>query len=248
MRPRNRFRTRGGRPAGRGRCRSARLALLLAFAGVGARAEGQYLAVFVDGRILHVTGARLVDTRSLRLTLPDGGSIDVPVTRVDRVIDDAVEPKPEPMPTPAPSCTADFVDAPLPPGTPFAADILEAGRVANLAPRLVAAVVGAESNWNPYAVSRVGAAGLMQLMPAVWMTQGLPTPYDPRSNILAGCRHLRALVERFHDLALALAAYNAGAAVVEQTGGVPRYRETRSFVRRVLGRFCPAAAAGEPAR
>ncbi len=83
---------------------------------------------------------------------------------------------------------------------------------------------------------------MMQLMPSVWLEQRVADPYDPRANLRAGCRHLRALLDRFKEVPKALAAYNAGIATVERSGGIPPYRETREFVRRVLGEFCPAPA------
>ncbi len=208
-------------------------------------AEAQYLAVFVDGRLLKVTAATLVGTRRIHLDLPGGGSIEVPLTRLDRVIADEVEAKPEPIPEA--SCRFDYAGQTMPPHTPFAAQIRRASKSANLSPALVAAVVAAESAFRPWAVSRVGAAGLMQLMPSVWLEQGLASPYEPAANLRAGCRHLRALLDRFGDLTLALAAYNAGIATVAKSGGVPPYRETRDFVRRVYARYCPehpAAGAG----
>lgn len=220
------------------------VALLLTMVLGGRVAGAQYLAVFVDGRLLPVKAARLLDERRIRLELPAGGAIEVPLTRLDHVIEDAVEPDPQPVPTPLPSCPHRFDEEALPQRTPFAAEITAAARAADLHPRLVAAVVAAESAFQPYAVSRVGAAGLMQLMPAVWLGAGLQTPYDPASNLRVGSRHLGELVTRFGgDLTLALAAYNAGAAAVEKYGGVPPYAETRGYVRRVLGRFCPAPAA-----
>ncbi len=200
-------------------------------------AHAQYLAVFVDGRLLKVTAARLVGTGSIRLDLPGGGSIEVPLTRLDRVIADEVEAKPEPIPEA--SCRFDYAGQALPRDTPFAAQIRRASKSANLSPVLVAAVVAAESAFKPWAVSRVGAGGLMQLMPSVWLEQGLVSPYEPAANLRAGCRHLRALLDRFGDLTLALAAYNAGIATVAKSGGVPPYRETRDFVRRVYARYCP---------
>ncbi len=203
-------------------------------------AEGQYLAVFVDGRILRVSGAKPVDSSRIRLDLPGGASLEVPITRLDRVIADEVEKEPAPIPKPA--CTLDYADQALPAGTPFADEIRRAGKEANLHPRLVAAVVAAESDFRPFAVSPVGAAGLMQLMPSVWVEQRLARPFDPGPNLLAGCRHLRALLDRFPDPVLALAAYNAGVAVVERSRGVPPYRETRDFIRRVMERFCATGA------
>ena len=216
-----------------------RLAWLLALSTLTPSvAVGQYLAVFEDGRILPVTGARLVGEVHIHLDLPGGGSLEVPLSRVDRVIEDVVEPEPEPIEEPP--CSPAFEALRLPEGTPFAKEIFDASRTADLHPRLVEAVVQAESAFNPFAVSRVGAGGLMQLMPSVWLPQGVTNPYDPKTNLRLGCRHLKALLDRFGDLSLALAAYNAGVATVEKSGGVPPYRETREFVRRVLARFCPA--------
>jgi soluble lytic murein transglycosylase-like protein len=213
------------------------LAVMICVLGRPGAADAQHLAVFVDGRLLKVTGARVVDAASIHLDLPGGGSIEVPLARLDRVIADEVEAAPEPIPEPA--CRYQYAAQALPPNTPFAEEITRASRGANLAPPLVAAVVAAESAFKPWAVSRVGAGGLMQLMPSVWLEQGLASPYEPASNLRAGCRHLRGLLDRFGDLTLALAAYNAGIATVVKANGVPAYRETREFVRRVLARFCP---------
>ena len=216
-------------------------ALLCVAVGRGV-ASAQYIAVFVDGRILAVTGARVIDASRFRLDLPGGGSLEVPLSRIDRVIADDVEPEPKPIPPPP--CLADYVAQPLAPGVPFAREISDAARAAKVHPLLVQAVVRAESDFKPWAVSRVGACGLMQLMPSVWLEQGLADPYDPQGNLRAGCRHLRALLDRFKELPAALAAYNAGVAAVERSGGIPPYRETREFVRRVLGEFCPAPGGG----
>jgi len=101
---------------------------------------------------------------------------------------------------------------------------------------LVAAVIEAESDNNPRAVSRRGARGLMQLMPKTARTLGVQDPFDPRANIDAGVRHLRALMDRFgsNNLPLVLAAYNAGEVAVIKHRGVPPYRETRAYVKRIL--------------
>ena len=207
-------------------------------------AEAQYLAVFVDGRLLPVREVRLVGNDRIRLELPVGGWLEVPLTRLDRVIEDAPAPvDPDEGPPEAP-CPAGWADQALPPATAFADEIVRASRHADLHPWLVAAVVEAESRFNPHAVSRVGAAGLMQLMPSVWHDEGVRNPFDPRANLRAGTRHLRRLLDRFGELPLALAAYNAGAATVERYGGIPPYRETRGYVRAVLARFCPPL--GEP--
>jgi len=103
---------------------------------------------------------------------------------------------------------------------------------------LIAAIIEAESEFNPRAVSRRGAQGLMQLMPETAVILGVSDPFDPRANIDGGVRHLRALMDRFdNDLPLALAAYNAGEVAVIKHRGVPPYRETRGYVNRILKRL-----------
>jgi len=112
----------------------------------------------------------------------------------------------------------------------------------NVSPDLVAAVIEAESEFNPRAVSRRGARGLMQLMPDTAKTLGVDDPFDPRENIEAGVRHLRALMDRFGDnLPLVLAAYNAGEVAVIKHRGVPPYRETRAYVKRIMKKLDRAA-------
>jgi len=110
-------------------------------------------------------------------------------------------------------------------------------------PRLVAAVIAVESEFNPRAVSRRGARGLMQLMPATAANLDVEDSFDTRKNIEGGVRHLRVLMDRYHnDLPLVLAAYNAGDNAVINYRGVPPYRETRQYVVRVLRRFDREAA------
>jgi soluble lytic murein transglycosylase-like protein len=99
--------------------------------------------------------------------------------------------------------------------------------------RLVHAVIEAESNYQPRARSRTGAKGLMQLMPATARLYAVRDPYDPRTNIEAGVRHLKSLLSRF-ELGLALAAYNAGEGAVRTYGGLPPFAETRAYVARIL--------------
>jgi soluble lytic murein transglycosylase-like protein len=101
--------------------------------------------------------------------------------------------------------------------------------------RLIWAVIRVESGLDHRAVSRKGARGLMQLMPKTAALLGVRNAFDPRENIHAGTRHLRAMMERFpYDLHLAIAAYNAGEKAVLNFGGVPPYPETRDYVVRVL--------------
>jgi soluble lytic murein transglycosylase-like protein len=91
-----------------------------------------------------------------------------------------------------------------------------------------------ESGFNPHATSPKGAMGLMQLMPETAREYALADPFEPQSNIEAGVRYLRALIDRFKSWPMALAAYNAGEAAVRRFGGIPPYPETRAYVRTVL--------------
>jgi len=101
-------------------------------------------------------------------------------------------------------------------------------------PALVKAMIRAESAFDPNAVSPSGARGLMQLMPATARHHGVSKVDDPRQNIRGGVGHLRSLLDRFHDMKLAIAAYNAGAASVTRYGGLPPFAETRTYVAKVL--------------
>lgn len=100
---------------------------------------------------------------------------------------------------------------------------------------LVKAVIRAESGYNPDAVSRKGAAGLMQLMPKTAQHLKVTNSFDPEENIRGGVKYLRFLLDTFRgDVTMALAAYNAGLARVAQYGGIPPYEETRNYVARVM--------------
>jgi soluble lytic murein transglycosylase-like protein len=111
----------------------------------------------------------------------------------------------------------------------------EAARQYGVEVGLIKAVIKAESDFDTYAVSRAGAQGLMQLMPATAELLEVEDPFDPAANIFAGVRHLRELLDRFNgNIPLAVAAYNAGALRVEAAGGIPAIEETRQYVQRVL--------------
>ncbi|HEX3107383.1 MAG TPA: lytic transglycosylase domain-containing protein [Terriglobales bacterium] len=101
-------------------------------------------------------------------------------------------------------------------------------------PNLVRALVKVESNFNPNAVSRKGAMGLMQLMPQTARQMKLTNPFNPEENVDAGVRHLKDLLDSYGgDVRLSLAAYNAGAGAVARSSGIPHYAETRNYVKRI---------------
>ncbi len=209
------------------------MALALAAAAAPARAE---LVILTGGEVLKVA-AYEVGEEEARLTLPGGGTMVLPLLRVERVVDDEVVPVVEPGESPpAPAFALRFeLGQPVPEG-PHGALLYEAARRHSLNPQVVAAVVRAESAFNPRAVSRKGACGLMQIMPATGQRFGLSRRelFEPRKNIDAGVRYLAWLAERFQgELPLVLAAYNAGEGTVARYRGVPPYRETREYIRRI---------------
>src|SRR5580658_5688105 len=135
------------------------------------------------------------------------------------------------------------------------AAIDEAAARHNVDPSLVRSVVKVESNFNPNAVSRKGAMGLMQLMPSTARSLNVSNPFDPQQNVEAGVRHLRKLLDSYGgDVRLSLAAYNAGSKAVSRSAGVPHFRETQNYVRRITdlynggeaGLNISSGAMGEP--
>ncbi len=114
----------------------------------------------------------------------------------------------------------------------------EAAQLYQLPHSFIRAVVRVESDFNPQVVSRAGAMGLMQLMPKTARSMGVSDPFDARQNILGGARYLRILANRFKgDLVLTVAAYNAGEGAVQKHRGIPPYKETQRYVRRVLKHY-----------
>lgn len=116
--------------------------------------------------------------------------------------------------------------------------IKEISRRHDMDPALIKAVIKAESDFDPHAVSKKGARGLMQLMPQTLKDLNVYNPFHPRDNINGGVKFLKQLLERFNNnLMLSLAAYNAGATVVEKYEAIPPFKETQGYVKRVLNYF-----------
>ncbi len=192
---------------------------IVALAALVPCARADYM-VLQTGQRIHVTGyERVGDT--LHLTMA-GGTLEIPADALVRV-------DPEDIFLPVKVRSLDV---------PYANFITESARAHGVAPELVASVIAVESNFNPNAVSWRSARGLMQLMPQTAARFGVTRVFDPQQNIEAGTKYLKELLLRYNgDLALTLAAYNAGPDRVEQYRTVPPYRETRDYVRRVTEKF-----------
>ncbi|GAB6443994.1 lytic transglycosylase domain-containing protein [Bacillus luti] len=113
--------------------------------------------------------------------------------------------------------------------------IVEMAEKYGVDPNLVKKVVKTESDFNPKTVSRAGAMGLMQLMPDNVKEQGVKDPFNPRQNIEGGVKELKGYIKKYNgDLVLSLAAYNAGAGNVRKYGGVPPFKETQNYIKKIL--------------
>ena len=186
--------------------------------------------------------------RAIQLTLKNGGAITVPLTRIDRIVDDEVVPvgivgevkkaiEKKAASSRQRSWRYDEARGPIF-KSKFDKLIVEAAKKFDVDAALVSAVIKAESDFNPREVSNKGARGLMQLMPATAERFGVTDSFDPVANIYAGMRYLRWLLQTFDGNAdLAVAAYNAGEGNVWKYNGVPPFRETINYIRRIARHF-----------
>ncbi len=217
--------------------------LLLAMAACAAPAWGE-IVVFEEGSFVKVVSHR-VEGEKIFLEMTPGNFMSLPLMRIERVLDDETPtPKPvleavEEMAANAGAFTWRFdATVKLEPTMPYVELIMATAKRNDLNPRLVAAVMGAESAYRPRAVSHKGARGLMQLMPATAARFGLESHqvFEPAANLEAGSRYLAWLGDHFDgDLRLMLAGYNAGEGTVARYGGIPPYRETVEYIRRIFG-------------
>jgi hypothetical protein len=200
-----------------------------------ASAEIVYLT---SGRTLSVKDHQK-DGESVVLTLRGGGDVTLDQSLIEKIVPDEV-----PHPDPAPPVVADEQpagsQAPSEPqrtallrDTAYSELIVAAAEAHGVNPILVQALIQVESNYQPRARSSKGAMGLMQLMPSVAKEYKLRNPYDPKTNIDAGVRKLKSLIDTW-GYELALAAYNAGEGAVSRFKGIPPYRETQNYVSRIM--------------
>jgi soluble lytic murein transglycosylase-like protein len=217
------------------------LALKLLVLGLPALVAPTLRAEYVvlqSGQRLVVTGYQLIGDK-YRLQM-NGGFVEVPASEVV-----AIEPEevftPVLVPAAKPSSLAGHV--------PFGQLIQSAATRFNVDADLISSVIAIESNYNPRAVSRKNARGLMQLIPGTALRLGVQNVFDPRENIEGGTRYLGELLHRYdNNLILALAAYNAGPERVQQYGRVPPFAETQSYVRRVKRTYDQRKAGSSPAK
>jgi len=226
----------------------AAAALAVSLGSAPAQAE---LVIFTDGRVVKAAGYEVLGD-SVEIRVRGGGSYEVDLTLVERIVDDEVEVSEvevrEVGGDEKVAYDLSYNDDRKPLfGSAYDAIIQAEALKHDIDASFVSAVIRAESNYQPQAISRKGARGLMQLMPATARRLAVRRPFDPASNVGGGVRYLKELLDRFHHRPeLVLAAYNAGENAVSTYGGVPPYRETIGYVKKILSWWTPAIAATVP--
>jgi soluble lytic murein transglycosylase-like protein len=197
-----------------------------------AATAGAEIVFLSSGRTLSIKGHR-VDGESIILTLRNGGEVTCDKSLIEKIVADEV---PYPEPTALQAATDVLQQAgTLLQTTPYGELIASVSEAHGVDPMLVRALIKVESNYQAKARSPRGAMGLMQLMPSTAREYNVRNPFDPRTNLEAGIKHLKSLIDRFGgEVGKALAAYNAGEGAVMKFNGIPPYRETRSYVSRIL--------------
>ena len=193
------------------------------------------IVVLSSKRTLSVKSHR-IEGDSIVLTLRSGGEVTCDKSLIEKILPDEV-PHPEPQAQSEPQPGVDEGPAMvlgLLEQTPYGEIISSMSEAHGVDPMLVRALIEVESNYKARAKSHRGAMGLMQLMPATAREYQVRNPYDPKSNIAGGVKHLKSLIDRLGGVDLALAAYNAGEGAVKKFNGIPPYRETRKYVRKIL--------------
>jgi membrane-bound lytic murein transglycosylase B len=212
---------------------AAATCVLLASGSTMASAEIVFLT---SGRTLSVKEHK-TEGDSVILSLRSGGDVTCDKSLIEKIVADEV-PHPDPVP-PAPAVEQDPAPQPavergsLLKETAYSALIAAAAEAHGVDPILVQALIQVESNYQPRARSSKGAMGLMQLMPSVAREYRVKNAYDPKSNIDAGIKKLKGLIDKW-GVDLALAAYNAGEGAVMRFNGIPPYRETQTYVSKIL--------------
>ncbi len=208
-------------------------AIALVLLGAQLSALGSEMAVLRNGFSIRHERREQIGKFTRLYTGDQQGYVDVLTDSIASF--EPVEPTPPDPLVAAPQKPVQPVVAPQPAKVDIDQLIRDASDRYRLDPDFVSSVIKAESNFQPKAVSRKGAQGLMQLMPATSILLGVTNPFDPKANIEAGTAFLSQLLDQYNNDALkALAAYNAGAHRVEQYHGVPPYRETKAYVARIV--------------
>lgn len=208
------------------------VALLILLASLPAQAE---IVLLATGDFLKIESHQIVDGQ-LVVELPGGGTMTLQLTTIERILEDEVLVGPGEEVESLQGIVVGFAASQSIPETPFGDSIYTLSEEYGLNPRLIAAVVRAESAFDPQAISSQGAQGLMQIMPATADRFGVEPGqvFDPETNLETGIRYLSHLSRRYEgDLTLMLAAYNSGEGTVQRFGGVPPYRETQEYIRRI---------------